>query len=281
MTYGGRERMYLVHVPRSYDPAKRAPLVLVFHGGTRNAASTERLTGMSDKSEEEGFIAVYPNGTGRFQRVLVWNVEFGFAYALRNNVDDVGFIRELVGRLERELDIDPKRIFATGISNGGMLSYLVASKLSDLVAAVAPVAGASGGRQYAGAPLIIYPKPKDPVSIIAFNGMADKLVQYNGGQGTGFANADYVSVPESIGLWVKYDGCRTTPLHETSASGNIVKDTYPGGKDSTEVVLYTIMNGGHAWPGGKLPVWANGDAPTSEISATDIMWRFFKDHPKK
>lgn len=280
LEFGGIERTYLLHVPPSYRQGSPAPLVLVFHGGTRNAQSMETLTGMSEKADREGFIAVYPDGTGRLENIFVWNVEFGFGYALRNGVDDVGFIDSLIGELQKKLSIDGKRIFATGISNGGMLSYLVASRLSGRFAAVAPVAGASGGSEKAGSPIIIYGRPEQPVSVIVFHGKSDRLVPYAGGQGSGFANAVYIPVKESIDLWVGYDGCSPAPVSATSAGGNVIKDGYSGGRDGTEVVLYTIVDGGHAWPGGT-PAWEGGDRPTPDINATDLIWEFFKAHPKQ
>jgi polyhydroxybutyrate depolymerase len=293
-----------VHIPPGFDRSRAFPLVLVLHGGTGNAFFTAYNTGMSATADREGFIVVYPNGTGRFEdRVLTWNVGFGFGYALRNNVDDIAFLRELVARMEGEYGTDPRHVYATGISNGGIMSYRLASEAPDLVTAIAPVAGAAAGRKRSGAPLIIFPAPHRPVSVIAFHGMQDRLIPYEGGQGAGIANADYLPVQNSINLWIGYNGCSPTPATWTSPSGNIIRQWYGGGNEGSEVVLFSIRDGGHNWPGGtsimqgeaalNTPGWTRRSygpgrmtgrlnellgTPTQEISANELMWEFFKRH---
>jgi polyhydroxybutyrate depolymerase len=298
--FQGRRRTYIVHMPPGHDRSSAMPLVIVLHGGVVNAFFTAYNTGMNSTADREGFIAVYPNGTGRLEdRILTWNVGFGFGYALRNNVDDVGFLRELIERMVSEYGADPGRVYATGISNGGIMSYRLASEASDLVAAVAPVAGASAGRQRPGSPLVVFPAPARPVSTIAFHGMQDRFIPYGGGKGAGLTNAVYLPVQDSINLWVGYDGCAPTPDAWTSPSGNIIRHWYGGGREGSEVVLYTIRDGGHSWPGGVSPVGgAPGMSPdstargsrlqrrfanrigatTREISANDLMWEFFQRH---
>jgi polyhydroxybutyrate depolymerase len=270
---GGKIRNYLLHVPPSYD-GKKTPLVIVLHGGGGNAGSTAEMTGMNIKSDQAGFIAVYPNGTSRIsdEKLLTWNAGNCCGYALDNNIDDVGFIRELIGKLERELSIDTARIYATGISNGGMMSYRLACELSDKIAAIAPVAGAMGMADC---------NPVNPVSVIIFHGTADDHVLYEGGTPrTQLDTHPRVDKPVSyaVDFWVKADGCSPAATKETK--GYIVKEVYSGGRNGTGVVLYTIVGGKHAWPGGK-PGWLGGDVPTREISATDLMWDFFVSHPKQ
>lgn len=279
--YGGRQRTYIVHLPPSYgkDKSRRFPVVLVLHGGTIDAVKMERLTGMDATADREGFIAVYPNGTGRFEGVFTWNVGFGYGYALQNDVDDVGFLRELIKVLENSYSIDPGRVYVTGISNGGILAYRLASEAPDLIAAAAPVAAVTGGRENPGAPLIIFSAPARPVPIIAFHGKADAMIPYYGGQGTkSLTDTVYISVPETISLWAACDGCSTRARTETNGNGNISKETYSGGKDGAEVVLYTIVDGAHTWPGGNRLLETSPE-PTREISANDLMWEFFKAHP--
>lgn len=310
LEFGGRERAYIVHVPPGFDRSRALPLVLVLHGGIVNAYFTAYNTRMSETADREGFIVVYPNGTGRFEdRILTWNVGFGYGYALRNRVDDVGFLRELVGRVASEYGADARRVYATGISNGGSMSYRLASEASDVFCAVAPVAGASAGRERPGAPLVVFQPPARPVSIMAFHGLQDRLIPYNGGPGAGLANADYLPVRDSIDLWIGYDGCSPSPETLTSPSGIIVRQWYSGGNEGSEVVLYTIRDGGHSWPGGAAlsgsPAgWVDGGGlergggrqasrrpdrfqrriseaigkTTQEISANYLMWEFFKRH---
>ena len=123
------------------------PLVVVLHGGGGNAENIEEVTGFSEKADEEGFIVVYPDGSGRLDRyLLTWNAGFCCGYALENNIDDVGFIRALIEYLQEKYAINRNMIYVTGISNGGMMSYRLGAELSDIVAAIAPVAGSIGGQ---------------------------------------------------------------------------------------------------------------------------------------
>ena len=131
MTVDRRERIYLVHVPKSYDDAKPTPVVLAFHGGGSNAEQMVRFCGLNGKADEAGFIVVYPNGTGLFPRTLTWNGGNCCGYAMRNKVDDVAFVRALLDDLAKVARIDNKRVYATGMSNGAIISYRSASELSD------------------------------------------------------------------------------------------------------------------------------------------------------
>jgi polyhydroxybutyrate depolymerase len=248
--FDGLTRTYLVHVPSSYDDNVPTPLVLVLHGYTGTAEGMEPLTGFTTKSDKEGFIVVYPQGLA--QR---WNVGFG---TLKFDTDDVGFINELINRLEQKYKIDPNRIYVTGFSNGAMMAYLLGAALSDKIAAIAPVAGSIGAMM--NNVLEIIPDPSQPVSVIVFHGTADTSVLY---EGDGF-----LSVAESVTFWVRHDGCSTTPQNETSSNGNVIKSVYTGSTNGTEVVLYTIVNLAHDWP-------------TTPINATDIIWDFFISHPKQ
>ncbi len=269
---GGRERTYRLHLPPAFDGQRPLPLVLVLHGGGGTAHGVADITGFSAKADKEGFIVVYPNGTGRHpDRLLTWNAFNCCGYALDHNVDDVGFIRALLDKLEAELNIDRKRVFVTGISNGGMMAYRLACELSDRIAAIAPVAGALNGAIC---------NPAVPVSVIIFHGAADKNVLYEGGvPQKGVDRRVRVDKPVShaVSFWVNHNGCAPVPSREQQ--GNVVREAYEGGRDGAAVVLYTINDEGHTWPGGKAwAFWA--DKPTHEISATDEIGDFFMKHPK-
>ena len=178
----GRSRNYIVHVPPKYDPKQPTPVVLVFHGGGSNAEQTVRFTGLNDKADKEVFIAVYPNGTGRFERMLTWNGGNCCGYAMQNNVDDVAFTRSLLDDLATVANVDSKRVFATGISNGGIMCYRLASELSDRIAAIAPVAGTMGTETC---------NPKRPVSVMHFHGTDDTFLPFKGGKGKGVSGTDF------------------------------------------------------------------------------------------
>lgn len=274
---GGLERNYLVHVPPRYDGKKPLPVVLIFHGGGSNAAMTVRYTGLNDKADAAGFIAVYPNGTGRVERALTWNAGNCCGYAQRHQIDDVAFVSALLDDLEKVSSVDRRRIFATGISNGGMMSYRLAAELSDRIAAIAPVAGTLG---------IDDVKPKRPVSVLHFHGTDDKFLPFAGGRGAkSITQTVFHLVEQTLSTWVKINGCPVLPKttkvpHVAKDEMRVTRREYGAGKNGAEVVLYLIEGGGHTWPGRHPLVEIEFLGPTTgDISANDLMWSFFEKHP--
>jgi polyhydroxybutyrate depolymerase len=268
---GGRERTYDVHLPPNLANVQALALVIALHGGGGDDDNIARMSGMSAKADREHFISVYPNGSGRLgDKLLTWNSGNCCGYALDQKIDDVEFIRALIDKMLATYPIDAKRIFVTGMSNGAMISYRLGCELSDKIAAIAPVSGA----------LNIDCKPSQPLSVIAFHGTGDQHVPYNGGAGTKSIDPHPrtdQSVAYAMTFWSERDGCNATPKRDER--GNIVHDTYTNCANKTGVELYTIKGGGHAWPGGVRGSFL-GDAPTQDISATDLMWEFFKQHSK-
>ncbi|RLF40695.1 MAG: polyhydroxybutyrate depolymerase [Thermoplasmata archaeon] len=271
--WDSRVRFYAIHIPDSYNDTTPVPLVIALHGGGGNAKSMEDKTGFNNLSDEKGFIVAYPEGTGKFKHIfLTWNAGYCCGYALENNIDDVGFIRELIKTLEGKYNIDSNRIYITGHSNGAMLTYRLGAELSDIVAAIAPVAGSIGGYATNDSQLCIIPEPKYPVSVIAIHGRLDSHVPYDGGHGTNATGGRIdLSVNESISFWVEHDMCN--PIPEVEKNGNITITRYTGGRNNTEVVLYTIENGEHWWP-------SSDKDPYKELSASEIIWDFFENHSK-
>ena len=271
LTVNGVERSYVIHIPASYDGSHPVPLVMDFHGGGGNAQTQMQTSNFNPLADEKGFIVVYPNGDGRLgDKLLTWNGGTCCGYAVTKQIDDVGFVRAMVADIQTVAKIDLKRIYATGLSNGGIFSYRLACDASDLIAAIGPVSGTLNYQQC---------NPKEPVSIIHFHGTADQHVPYNGGAGDkSLTNVAFVSVKDSIDFWLKFDQCSTTPKIESFA--DIQHDTYSNCANGTAVELYTINGGGHAWPGGNGPASPIGDKPTQTISATNLIWDFFAGHPK-
>ncbi|QDT59441.1 Alpha/beta hydrolase family protein [Stieleria bergensis] len=274
LTVGNIERSYIVHVPPNYDHDKSSPVVLVFHGGGANPQSMIRFSGMNAKSDEAGFIAVYPAGTGRFEKLLTFNGGNCCGYAMRNKVDDVEFTSQLLDDLATVVNVDEKRVFATGMSNGGIITYRLASELSERIAAIAPVGGPMGTQTC---------NPKRPVPVIHFHGTDDENAPFKGGKGKGVSGTDFYSVEHSINAWVKANGCNEEPVvtkqqPKIDDGTSIIRKTYGDGKDGAEVVLIEIVGGGHTWPGGPSRVRFLGKT-TKNISANDAMWKFFQKHP--
>jgi polyhydroxybutyrate depolymerase len=272
-----RQRNYLVHVPPSYDGSRTFPVVLAFHGGGSDADMMVAFCGLNDKADRAGFLAVYPNGTGRLPRALTWNAGNCCAYAMQNKVDDVAFTRAVIADLEKALKVDGKRIYATGMSNGGMMAYRLAAELSERIAAVAPVGGPMGTETC---------KPKRPVPVMHFHGTADEFAPFAGGKGAkSLSGTNFYSVDHSINAWLKANGCPKEPVVTRFADAakdgtTVVRRTYGPGKDGSEVVLVVIEGGGHTWP-GRQPRLALLGKSTRNISANDMMWEFFQRHSLK
>ncbi|MCX5828352.1 MAG: hypothetical protein NTV58_10190 [Deltaproteobacteria bacterium] len=270
----GLKRHYLVHIPAKYDPKQATPVVIAFHGGGANADHMVKFSGLDKKSDTAGFIVVYPYGTGRLSKILTFNGMNCCGYAMRNKIDDVEFTRKILDDLAKLVNIKPKRVFATGMSNGAIMAHRLGSELSDRIAAIAPVAGTMGTESIVS---------KRAVSVIHFHGTADESLPFKGGRGKGLSDTDFYSVEHSVHAWVKANGCKEDPLVEkfpdTAKDGTtIIRKTYGGCKDGAEVVLVEIEGGGHTWPGQKPPIKALGKS-TDNISANDLMWDFFLKHP--
>lgn len=282
--YAGRNRHYLISMPAQYSPEHRYPLLLVFHGGGGSPGQVLRSSDIVARAAKENWILVAPAGSGRFaNRLLTWNVGFGFGYAMRTKVDDIGFVRYLLGMLKARHSVDPNRIYATGISNGGILCHLLAAELSDQIAAIAPIVATAGGRAREQTRWTVPATPKQSVSVIAFNGALDQRVPEQGGwqkKATGHDPVAMWSVQQTIDFWVQHDRCNEAPAVQTNEVKQYRRVSYDGCRAGTEVVQYVLLNQGHAWPGGEKGYrWA--DQPSALVSANELMFVFFKAHPKK
>jgi polyhydroxybutyrate depolymerase len=274
LIHNGIVRSYVVRAPGALASDNGlVPLVLVLHGGGGNAGNAEKMTGFTDKAGREGFIVVYPEGTGRRNnRLLTWNAGHCCGYAMDKQVDDVGFISALIDMLIESYPIDPERIYATGMSNGGMMTHRLGIELSSRFAAIAPVAGTLFGDEKI---------PEHSVSAIMLNGMLDKSVPYQGGPPGGRFTGAWDGTPampalEQAAFWASVDGCTDSPVKDDHGAFTLWQYHCPSGR---AVVLYLVDDNRHAWPGGQKGSWL-GDRPSSTFNGTDVIWGFFKAHAK-
>jgi polyhydroxybutyrate depolymerase len=272
MYVAGQLRTYLLHIPAHYDAMRHAPLVIVLHGHGETAGNFESYTGMSDKADARGFIVVYPQALGDPSD---WHT----AIDGPPGRDDITFVRDIIDVVERRYRIDRRRIFAAGHSNGGIMTYRLASALSDRIVAVGVTAGSIGMVDAHGDTIRI-PPPAHPVSVIHFHGLADPSVPYHGGPESDGPD-NIVSVKNTVGFWLSADRCRTVPAARTvSLNHDVIVDAYYPCASGTAVTLYTIIDGTHRWPGDDVPWYTFPGRDDSDVIATDVMWDFFAAHPR-
>ncbi|MBZ5694750.1 MAG: alpha/beta fold hydrolase [Acidobacteriia bacterium] len=266
---GGLTHHYLLHVPTDLPSKGPVPLVLIFHGGGGNAWNMPGLTHFDELADDQGFLVAYPDSFNKN-----WNDTRGLSSA-----DDVGFIRALIDEVSRSRPVDPHRVYATGISNGSFFSNRLACDLTDKIAAIASVAATM--------PESLVPpcKPSRPISVLYMHGTEDPLVPIGGGR-IGFrhgrARGDNTSLADAAKFWRTQDRISSPPVRtelpdRVNDGTHVHRDLWTGGADDTEVVVYTIEGGGHAWPSGPqyLPPLIVGKA-SRNLNATRVIWEFFQ-----
>lgn len=275
--HDGLTRMYRIHVPKNYNKTKPTPVLMAFHGGGGDMMrqASDKNYGLISKSEAVGFIAVFPNGYSKFNSGVfaTWNAGNCCGDARDLKVDDVGFIRKVIDNLGRQLNIDRNRIYATGMSNGGMMTYRLACEMADTFKAIAAVAGTDNTISCA---------PKTPIPILHIHAQDDDHVLFNGGAGKTFKDmskvTEFTSVPATISKWVKLNGCNATPQRVLDKPGAYC-DKYSPCRSNAEVQLCVTETGAHSWPGGVKII--GGEAGSTAISADDVMWDFFTSTQSK
>lgn len=268
----GQKREYLLHVSSNYDRAKPTPLVISLHGAAIWPAAQREASQWDRAADAQGFIVVYPSGTtldGSGTGVLpfrVWLAEPGPSVTA-----DSRFISDLIDSLSATYNIDPARIYANGLSNGGGMAFALSCTLSHRIAAIGMVAAAH-------ALTWSWCTDHHPVPMIAFHGTADPVAPYNGA-GTSWLNPrPFPNIPGFVADWARRNRCLGRPA-ESKVAPDVDRREYTGCTADAAVVLYTIRGGGHQWPGGKpFPEWMAGPMSRS-IDATGLMWAFFRQHP--
>jgi polyhydroxybutyrate depolymerase len=269
---GGIVRSYQVHVP-ARKASQALPLVLVLHGGRGDGAGMRPLTGMDSSADAAGFIAVYPDGVQKN-----WSDGRGTTDSEKAGVNDVAFLSSLVQRLSSELNADPKRIYATGISNGGFMSARLACDASSVFAAVAVVAATIPENVRTNC------KPSRAVPFMLIHGTADSFVLEAGGTMIKGDGGVIASTTQTVALWRDLNKCSSattqSEINPMNDGTSITLERYTGCASGSEVAFYKVVNGGHTWPGGLqyLPVIIVGKT-SRDLNASETMLAFFKNHP--
>jgi polyhydroxybutyrate depolymerase len=270
LTVDGLERSYILHVPRGLNPDQPIPLLIAMHGGGGNARQMQRYTGFNRVANREGFVVVYPQGIEDR-----WND--GRVFEESPQTDDVEFIEVLIDHLIKTRNIDPQRVYATGISNGGFMSYRLGCELSDRIAGIAPVTANLS------IDLAMFCEPAHSLKVLIINGTDDPLVPYEGGEVrvplVGNPRGEIHSTDESVRFWAAHNSCTADPLVDSQPDVNLRDES------TVEIITYTdcdapvqllsVIGGGHTWPGAAqyLPVVGGVNR---DIHASDVIWEFFR-----
>ncbi len=268
----GERREYLLYVPTSYDPTEPTPLVISLHGGAIWPALQRDLSGWNRLADRHGFIVVYPAGL-RLQGSgpRGWRV-IHLGPGLEK---DVHFIADLIDRLEKNYHVDPSRIYANGLSNGGGMTFALSCTLSNRLAAVGMVAAAqflpwSWCAEQG-------PSGQRPMGLISFHGTADKIVPYDGGTSWVRSDGAFPDVSEWTEKWAHRNRCSPGSV-ESIMAANVTRRDYRDCAADATVKLFTLHGGGHTWPGGEsMPEWFLGPTNRS-VDASSEMWAFFQEN---
>ena len=280
LTSGGKDRYYLRHIPANYAVGTAMPVIVDLHGYQEGAAIHTSMSSLGVYGDKEGFITITPQGSAN--PVPRWDVDLASP--------DVAFIGDVLDDIEATLCVDLHRVFAAGLSNGAFMTSSLACAYADRLAAVAPVAGVRSNVKNC--------KPARAVPLITFHGTADGFVAFDGGLGkaalelptpdgkgkigdnpAALEGANGPSVPEQVAGWAKRNGCDPKAT-ETKVAADVTLVSYKCPVDA-DVMFYRVEGGGHAWPGSEFSKNAAAilGVTTFSISANELMWKFFTEHP--
>jgi len=250
---GNQVRQYLLYIPEGYDGKTNLPLVFLFHGSGRNSKFVMKQTDLDKMADKKRFIIAAPEGIYPFSGRNSWNADLD-----PRGVNDVEFVKDLIREISSKVAVDRKRIYATGMSGGARMSSRLACELSNVIAAIGPVAGLQCDLNCA---------PTHSVSVIAFHGTADKLRPYSFAEG-------------AVSGWVEKNGCNKTPTTR-KISEDVTQISYGGCKGNAEVVFFRINDGGHTWPDSPMAdILEKTQGKTNkDINASNLIWSFFEAHP--
>lgn len=271
MTVDGRTRTYTLNLPPNYYETSGFSLVIAMHGGGGSANQFESTSKLTEKANTAKFIVVYPEGvkSNGILQARSWNAGNCCDFASENNIDDVKFLSQLIDKLLATYKINPKKVYATGHSNGGMMSYGLACELSGKIAAIAP----NGCTMVVDKPCAA----TRAVPVLHMHSALDQHVPYTGGVGTAGPSKHYNPPLDSVlNVWHLKNQC-TNKAQVITNNSAYTFTKWSGCNNNVNIHYYLTKDGGHAWPGG-LPGSANGDTPSTAINANDLLWEFFQQY---
>ncbi len=274
VTADGRTRLYRTYVPANLPDGPR-PVLLAFHGGTGWGKQFERNSGFDELAEANGFLVVYPDGIGSGADETTnrtWNGGECCGAAARNNIDDVGFVAQLLATLEADYAIDTTRVFAAGHSNGGILSYRLACELSDRIVAVGLQAGTLGVDECS---------PSSPVSLLHLHGAADTNLPIDGGRGLdSIAGVNFTSPRLAVQEFAVADGCAADPtVTDDAANADLTISTWTQCGGDAEVKFVTVADAAHSWM-GHVPSNPTASPAYQGLDASYEIVAFLLAHPR-
>ena len=261
----GLSRSYTLNLPPNYYENAGFSLVIAMHGGGGSASQFESTSKLTEKANAAGFIVVYPEGTGV---INTWNAGTCCGSAVNNNINDVKFISMLIDKLVASYKINAKKVYATGHSNGGMMSYRLACELSTKIAAIAP----NGSTMVVTQPC----NPARAVPVLHMHSKLDQHVVYTGGYGNGVSGVYCPPLDSVLNVWSLKNNC-ASPSQVITTTANYTHKRWLNCTNNSIVDYYLTNDGGHGWPGG-LPGGPNSDTPSTSINANDLLWSFFQQY---
>jgi polyhydroxybutyrate depolymerase len=282
VTVNGVTHSYHLYIPSDARSAP-TPLVIALHGGGGNTQSIDTMTHLRDTARREGFLYLRPEGYNAADlEFRTWNAGSCCGAAEDAGIDHVAVISRMLDDAESVAKVDPRRVFVTGHSNGGMMAYRLACALSDRIAAIAPNASYLMNRDYDRLlnPLVFACQPTRPVPVLHMHGLADTCAPFDGGQSTGPEGGQRPPAQDSIDAFVANNRCNAEPV-QTYSNGDSRCVAYSGCEDGADVVRCTTDSAGHVWAGSP-DLGAEGVCgghTTTALDANSMLWSFFRAHP--
>jgi polyhydroxybutyrate depolymerase len=269
-------RTFLLHIPPKYRPEEPLPLVIVIHGAFSNGKQTETETGFSALADKERFLVAYPEGVGLFGFFQHWNAGHCCGKAADDQVDDVGFIAEVISAVRGKFSVDPSRVYLAGMSNGGMLTYRFAAERGEDLAAVAVVSGAIGSSVDGEKPRCFLPEPPHEVSLIVFHGSEDDTIPaYDTSHSRKSGKRLFLPAAYAAEFWSTAIGCEQEPVKDGYENGAIERLVWNGCRGGGSVEFHLLSGWGHQWPAPWFTDRLKPDHPLKGFDATKRIWDFF------